>query len=368
MLQLQDVAVQTRLFVLRREGELLDHVRGELPLGEGLPPVGRGLPPEGLLQHAHQLQAVLLAALVVAVEAGIGGVEARDLGQPGPPAVRVGHRQRHPQAVLGEVEGAAHRVARVHPVHRLGQALSADGEIGLEVEARAVHVAREERHVDLLPLPGLLAVAQGGDDAEGQHDAGVHLARAREDRRLAGLREDRHHARARGGKLVQRRPVPVGPLGPEARGPPVDEARLERGEGGVVPALRVEGRQGTIRDEDIGLTHEPAQDLASFLLLEVEREAQLVAVHELGLVGPGRARNRAVTAARAGLRQVLHADHLGAEVPEQGRAERRPELRRPVQDDDSFECLAHVDQSFTTSRVLSMGSSAPGSERRSHSR
>ena len=212
-------------------------------------------------------------------------------------------------------------------------------------------------------------MAQGDDDAEGQHDAGVHLARAREDRRLTGLREDRHHARPRGGELVEGRPVPIGPLGTEARGPRVDEARLEPGESGVVPALLVEGRQGMIRDEDVGLTHEPAQDLAPFLVLEIQREAQLVAIHQLGVAVPGRGRSlRAIAAARAGLRQVLHADHLGAEVPEQGRAECRPELRRPVQDDDSFERLAHVDQSSTTSRVLSTDSSAPGSERRSHSR
>ena len=65
----QDVGVDQRRGVVHRVVVLLDGVGGDLVLGELLLPVLAGLTLKELVEHAHHLEPVLAAALVVGVEA-----------------------------------------------------------------------------------------------------------------------------------------------------------------------------------------------------------------------------------------------------------------------------------------------------------
>jgi len=97
---------------------------------------------------------------------------------------------------------------------------------------------------------------QGRGDAEGQHDGGVHLAVPWKDGRLAGLRQDRHHPRARGGELVEGGEIPVGPFRTEARAARVNQARPDTGEGIVVEPALLEQMvlKGSVAVDGVSLT------------------------------------------------------------------------------------------------------------------
>ncbi len=68
----------------------------------------------------------------------------------------------------------------------------------------------------ICPSPLASRWRQRHQRTEGEHHAGLHLARSGVDRRLARLHQGRHHAGARGGEFVEGGQVAVGPFGPEA--------------------------------------------------------------------------------------------------------------------------------------------------------
>jgi len=172
----------------------------------------------------------------------------------------------------------AHRIARIQPRDWMQKPLAAHGEERLHVEARPVHVAGEQRDIDLLALAGRLAVMQGGHDTERQHHRRVHLPRAGKDRRLAGLRKDRHHPGACRRQLIERRQVTIRAFRSEACPVCIDDIGPERAECPVVESLRSQNQLRSIGDEHIGRPDEPPQDIAPTIGVEIQRQALLVAV------------------------------------------------------------------------------------------
>ena len=341
ILDLDEVAVAVDLRVGRREVVALDDVGRELMLLEHRAPVGRRLPPERELEHLHHFQPIRPAALLVGVEARVVGLQIDERGKDGPPAVRVGHRERHPRAVRAHVDGAAHRVAGIEARDRLQHALPADREVRLEVEARTVHVAGEKRGVHLLPFAGPGAMVECREDAEREHDRGVHLAMSREDGRLPGLRQDRHHAGPRRGELVDRRQVGVWAFRSEARAAGVDQVRLDRHEGRVLQAEPREILPGSVGDHDVGLRDEIADERAAAFAREIHREALLVALRELRAAVPPTCGQLVFGPDGGRAAQVVDPDHLGAEITEQRRADPAPELDGEIDHADAVEGAVH---------------------------
>ena len=144
------------------------------------------------------------------------------------------------------------------------------------------------------------------------------------------------------------------------------DAGVDGGDRLVVEAEPVEGAGAVVVEEDVGLGEQPPEDLAPGLVLQVEGEGALVALHlvegavavpgpfarvgvgeDAGAVGGGRqltpapalgrAHGRAVgpepVAARAGM---LDADHVRAEVGAEAGGERSRPGDRELDDAHAF--------------------------------
>src|SRR5258706_11619554 len=174
----------------------------------------------------------------------------------------------------------------------------------------------EQRRLDALAAPGLLAGKQRREDALRREHTRQDVA----DRQaaavggavwIAGDAGDAAHALQ---DDVVAGPVGLGTLLAEAGDRAVDEPRIA-GEDVIVPEAQSRHQAGPeVLDKYVGLLNEPPERLAPAVALEVERDAALIAItgQEVGAF-PALKRRPPVTAVVAGAR-LLHLDDVRAQV------------------------------------------------------
>jgi hypothetical protein len=204
--------------------------------------------------------------------------------------MRVPHPPRHPAAD--------------QPVGRL---VGEDGELAVE-----------EPHVDPLAAPRPLAQGEGRLDRDGAVEAGedVGIGDAGLLRRAAGLAGDVHDPAHRLDDEVVAGAGGVGTVLPEAGDRAVDDARVLRGDGGVVEAEPGEAADLEVLDHDIGRGGEAARGGEVLRVAEVEGDRALAAVGrvEVGgraILGEGRAPAAGLVALGR-----LDLDDVGTEIGE----------------------------------------------------
>ena len=184
---------------------------------------------------------------------------------------------------------------------------------GLEVEQRDHRV--EQRHLDPLALARFLAFEQRGHDAQRaveacrrirHRTAGAHRAAAR----LAG---DRHQPAHALGHLVETRALGIGAALAEAGNAGEDDLLVDLFQRLVIDAETVLDVGPVVLGDDVGFFDELHENLQAVRILQVQREAALVAVQVLE-VGAGALAAPAVGEIESGRR--LDLDDVGAPVGE----------------------------------------------------
>ena len=175
-----------------------------------------------------------------------------------------------------------------------------------------------QRGVDHLPAPGLQLVHVRGEDAHRGEDAAVDVCHrvAGLHRRTAGLAGDAHQAREAlrdqvEAALVGPRPVATVP-GHRA----VDQAGIDLRQHVVAETELLERAAPVVLGEHVGACDHPAQHLLALLVLEVQRDAALVAVQDHERCRHAVHARLAIAARVVATGQLLDLDHFGAEVGE----------------------------------------------------
>ncbi len=261
-------------------------------------------------------------------------VDSRVLGQFRPP----GGVEEVAEVLRVVGDHAGHAVLGVHGlvpgVHRraeTGRALR-----GLERVPGQVldEVERDQRvgHRDLDPLAlaGLVAVHQRREDGVGDGQGGDLVADdGRQVDRLAqrAVRDVDQAGSGLHGLVVGGVARAVG-VAAEALRVGVDEAGVPRGDVGVVHAEPAQRTRAHVRDQHVGGVDQLERLLALLLVLQVEGDTALVAVHVQ--VERRHARRRPELADPHGVGRGLDLDHVGAEVAEDLRGVRAHDHRRKV--------------------------------------
>src|SRR6266851_3394586 len=208
---------------------------------------------------------------------------------------------------------------------RRGMAPQILGGIG---DAAIIDDAFLHRALDLLALAGELALIQRPENADRGVQAGAGVADRQTgfDWAAVGLAGDRHRAAGCLSDHVKGEEVLVGAIVAEALNRDVDDARVDLAHDVVTKAEPLDDPGSKILDKDIALLHQPAQNGATLLMLEIGGDAALVGVeqHEVMRVDPllvGRG-----AASLLALGRLLDLDHLGAE-PGQGQGAGCPGLK-----------------------------------------
>jgi hypothetical protein len=116
----------------------------------------------------------------------------------------------------------------------------------------------------------------------------------------------------------------------------------------------------------VRVRHQPADQRLALRVAQVARDRLLVASLDEPPVGTaGGRRDRTAEAAQVVADAwLLHLDHVGAELAEQGRAHRRGQVRRQIEDGDAGEGVAGLGHgAHLTALVLRFGRLGPGSPR-----
>ena len=330
------------------------------------------------------------AVLGEAREQGVEG----EVGERGVDGVDDGLAVLHALAVRGEP-----RCGRVDPEAQrelLPQPLAAAGELDHPVGAgeqavgadRRVVVASGLRHLAGHGVPGALegvdpddrgeqrgahltadagavALVERGDDTVGAVHPGEEVADGDPDAlRVVGVGAgERHQAALALGDLVVPGAAALGTVVAEPADPQDDEARVELVQALDGEAEPVEDAGTEVLEEDVGPGHQPRQDVASGVALEVELDGLLVPVagqevrgHRL-VVGPDEGRApaaRLVTRTRA-----LDLDDAGTHVAEHHPAVRPGQGTGQVDDDDVVEGSAH-DGLLVRRCPANLATTAPG--------
>ena len=281
-------------------------------------------------------------------DAVLVGLEARIVGQ-------LGLAQHLRQlAELPVIAGADHDVAALGREVGVGRqvAVAVAVELGLQPGHEVVgrvrlvqrHGAVVERGVDELALARAVALVERHQDSH----AGIH----------AGRQVDHRHAdahRPRLGRAVDRdqagrglhhgvvaREAAQRAVGAEARDAGMDQARELLRQRLVADAPFLHGAGLEILDQHVGRLEQFQQDLAAFLLGEVERHRALVAV-DAGEVGGDAflVERRAPQPGLVALRR-LDLDHLGAVIGQHLGAVRPAQHTRQIDDFQAFQCPRHL--------------------------
>ena len=203
--------------------------------------------------------------------------------------------------------------------------------------------------VDFLADAVALAGQQRGNYAESDHDRAALIGDPAGDvgRRLVGSADRVHDSGAPLSQVVEGRIAALGSLGAVARRARIDEARIVRAERLVVEPEPRGDTLAEVLHEHVALGRQLADDLARFGLLQVEREALLVAVVGLeveiarGLVGRA-AGHRENPSRRVAALALLDLDYLGAQVRQHHACNRTLLPDGPIDDPNSLERSVHV--------------------------
>ncbi len=230
------------------------------------------------------------------------------------------------------------------------------------VRPQAVLQQRGLRHAT---SPGSFATVQCGHDRGIQSRRGGVVAHAGHRADRFGLRRGPHHvhqpsARPVGGRIEAgagrlRSRLAVG------RDRAVDQPRIDRQQVGGGDLQALAHRRREVGDEDVGRADQPIEDGEALGVLEIDRQALLVAGCELPPVVGGLAGDRNRCAPRIAGARRLELDHLGAEIGED-RGRRGP--RDPARAVDDFQAVKYS----VRHRVLPLLEPPHPEERRSASR
>ena len=313
MLDLLEEAGLPQVVVVEQLGKRGGPAAGDVGGAQDLQPFGGGA-----MLHALGEQPVgrvhVRRARLDAAEAGVLDQlgPAHRLEDAGP--LHVAHRDHTDKTVLRRIGPAmrGHHARIPHAFLRLAQAgvlhvLDQD-----EVEHRLHH-----RHMDLLALAGALAVEQRHADHRGQHmtahlvgDHGREIAR-----RAVRAGVERGDAADALDQIVEGRALLHRAAFAEAAGAGEDDARIARGEAGVVEAEPLGRVEAHVVDHDVGRLDQPPERLSRRILLQIQHDAALVAVQrdEVGAhpLGPARADLPAIVAVAG-----FHLDDFGTHVAE----------------------------------------------------
>ena len=189
----------------------------------------------------------------------------------------------------------------------------------------------EQRGFHPLSLAGFQAVGIGGENAQCGEDAGgdVGQRRAAFHRRPVGPFTGEAHDPAHGlGHQIEAAAMLVGAGASKTRQRAVDQRGMVPGDVGVTEAELVHDAGAEILHQHVRRSDQAPQYPGAARLLEVERDALLVAVHHQErrrhVADPGRNHVAGVVAGR----DLLDLDHLGAHVGEhQGAGRTRHDVR-----------------------------------------
>jgi hypothetical protein len=207
--------------------------------------------------------------------------------------------------------------------------------------------AVEQREVDALPLAAAIAVVQGRHDAEGAEHArvvvGDGLARARG--RVVREAGDAHVAADRLGQHVVAPLLGIGAVLPERGDGGVDQARIHLLQVLVPEAEALHRAEAPVLGHDVGAGDQLLEQLGALRRLQLERDAELVAVPVL------RGRHALLDAVAHPLHAERHAlapavarfdlDHPRAHVGEQHGAEGHGDDLSQVDHRDVAQRLIH---------------------------
>ena len=178
----------------------------------------------------------------------------------------------------------------------------------------------EQRHIDMLPLTGALAVGQCRLDGDDRVEAGEDIDIGDADllRFALGCAGQVHKAAHGLDQKVVTGPRRVGTVLAEAGDRAIDDGRVDGLEARVVEAEPCQGADLEVLDEDIGTAGQPAHDLPPFLLPEIDHDRPLAAIAGMEIGGIAGAiaivEDRRSPPPGIVARRALDLDHLSAEI------------------------------------------------------
>jgi hypothetical protein len=207
-----------------------------------------------------------------------------------------------------------------------------------EVDHRVLH-----RHLDLLPLAGGVTLHERGEDADHAVHAGAGVAdRGPEIRgRAIGRSGDAHGAAHRLGDRLVALVVAVGTVRAEALDAGEDQARVDLAQHGVAEAQPLDDARAEILQEHVRRLQQGAEDLLAPRLLQIQREAALVAVEgeEEETVGVGSISQDVPR--RVAFVRLLDLDHVRAQPGQHLPAGRPRLIVREIDHPDACQRLTH---------------------------
>ena len=249
----------------------------------------------------------------------------------------VGARDRHPAPVRAGVVAVRCRGVG------LGPASLADVS-GLVVDRRNLVEEPEDAvvqpDVDELTAPGLLSCAQRQQHAEGAVETGQVVGqrrRSRDKRRGIGLAGDVGEARVRLRDACETGQAGLRPglaVGGDAQH---HELRIDREQIGEPEAPSLHRPRPKVLDDHVGRRRESPEELRAALVLEVQRDAPLVARVVEPPVGVARLAWSAEAAQVVADARALDLDDVGPELRETGAGERRGDEGGDIEHPDVVE-------------------------------
>ena len=229
----------------------------------------------------------------------------------------------HHRSVGGVKDLIGHHrwVAIAHTAGRL-----AGDEIARSLIGQHGELCVEQGTVDMLPLPRLLGMAKGHQDADGRIETGrqVRDRNAGLDRRPIGLACDAHHPAHGLSDKVIAGPVGIGTILTKARDRAIDQARIDRRQGLIVEAVTLQPANLEVLNDNIGLRRQFADQVRPLEIGKIYGQRPLIAVgrqvigalarHRLARVQRGDGRTPGAGIVPPARR--LNLDHIGPEIGE----------------------------------------------------
>ena len=316
-MRLDQVVVLPGLRILGDFLERLDRARDDAPRRPAIHPILRLPLLHDPVENRHQLRVVRRSLLRGREPRVIGELLMLEaLAEPRPVLVGVLLAEEHPlvlrliaipQGVAGLLPGLLRRVEII-----------ARSQEGLKRGRAHEELGSVEGSIDGLSHPRSPALVERHHDAEGRHDAPIGVARAHPqiDGRLTGLSLPGHDARQGLHVDVVGRPVDLDRMTVAGVGG-VDDPGVDRLQLLVVEVQTLEDAHGKVGQEDIRLLHQLVEEFLPLFLLQIDRQALLVAVDHQEVLVPvtdGQRLDAADAACTITGDRALDVDDLCAEV------------------------------------------------------